>query len=443
MKIDLYHLYHHLHFSNLAYPIVLDVLKVWAESIGWEVRVFVCKEAKADLSTDADVVGISVYTQTAPAAYRIAEQLRRRGKVVILGGPHFRGPATYKEALSRCVAVVNSICEEQWRALLNDIARGKISSNLEEPPFIVDTEKKFRYPSNFYEALRSKKWYQIPSVPTSIGCPYDCSFCSPYLQGQYILRDIETIGNEVAHTSGKIVFICDATFGLRKRFTVQLMETLAPLGKKMGVETTLARLKDEEILNAMAVGGVKWLIVGIENLGSKLVKHGTDHLEDSLKQVVNKAHELGMHVLGNLICGLDCDGPESFEHMYNFCMTSNLDSIMIGILTPYPNTRLFEQLRSAGRIIDNNWEHYDCYHVVYRPRRMTVDQLIDGYIELYRGISNNGSLIKEAIRLGRKNGIRAETTVPMAYKLYSKFDLKKKQRVLRSLKENDRPRTKP
>ena len=42
------------------------------------------------------------------------------------------------------------------------------------------------------------------------------------------------------------------------------MEALAPLGKKMGVETSLARLKDEEILNAMAVGGVKWLIVGIE-----------------------------------------------------------------------------------------------------------------------------------------------------------------------------------
>jgi radical SAM superfamily enzyme YgiQ (UPF0313 family) len=194
MKIDLYHLYQRLHFSNLAYPIVLDVLKVWAESIGWEVRVFVCREAKADLSTDADVIGISVYTQTAPAAYRIAEQLRRRGKVVILGGPHFRGPATYKEAFSHCDAVVNSICEEQWKALLNDIARGKIFPSLEEPPFIVDTGKNFRYPSNFYETLKSKKWYQIPSVPTSIGCPYDCSFCSPYLQGEYILRDIETIG---------------------------------------------------------------------------------------------------------------------------------------------------------------------------------------------------------------------------------------------------------
>jgi radical SAM superfamily enzyme YgiQ (UPF0313 family) len=219
------------------------------------------------------------------------------------------------------------------------------------------------------------------------------------------------------------------------------MKALAPLEKKMGVETSLARLKDGEILNAMAVGGVKWLIVGIENLGSKLIKHGTDHLEDSLKRVVNKAHELGMHVQGNLICGLDCDGLESFEHMYDFCRTSNLDSIMIGILTPYPNTRLFEQLKTAGRIIDNSWEHYDCYHVVYRPRRMTVDQLIDGYIELYRSISNNGSLIKEAIRLGRKNGIRAETTIPVAYKLYSKFDLKRKERALRSLKEHDRPRT--
>ena len=114
MKIDLYHIFRQFHFSNFAFPIILDVLKVWSGSVGWEPRVTICKEAKVNLSSDAEVIGISVYTQTAPAAYRISDKLRKKGKIVILGGPHFRSPATYEEASSHCDVVVSSICREQW-----------------------------------------------------------------------------------------------------------------------------------------------------------------------------------------------------------------------------------------------------------------------------------------------------------------------------------------
>lgn len=431
MKIDLYHLHRYLHFTSFAYPIVLDVLKVWADSIGWEVRVSSCKEAKINLSSDAEVVGISVYTQTAPAAYRLGEKLRNQGKIVIFGGPHFRGPATYKEASYHCDVVVTSICEEQWKSLLNEIAEGKILPNRQKTLYIVDKENHFRYPNNFYETFKSQKWYQLPSVPTSIGCPYDCSFCSPYLQGEYILRDIKTIYNEVAHIKGKMMFLCDATFGLNKKFTIELMKALAPLEKKILVETTLARLKGKEILDAMALGGVKWIIVGIETLGLKLKKHGTADLEKSLKQVIERAHECGILVQGNLICGMDCDGPESFDHIYQFYNNSNLDSIMIGILTPYPNTRLYDQLQREGRIFDTNWECYDYHHVVYRPRRMTIDQLIDGYIQLYRSISSSRFIFKEGQQVYRNNGINAESTVLIAYNLYNKFDAKRQEKALR------------
>ena len=77
MKIDLYHLYRSFHFSKLAYPIALDVRKVWAESSGWEARVSICKESRVDLATDAAAGGISVYTQTPPASDRIGAELRR------------------------------------------------------------------------------------------------------------------------------------------------------------------------------------------------------------------------------------------------------------------------------------------------------------------------------------------------------------------------------
>jgi radical SAM superfamily enzyme YgiQ (UPF0313 family) len=383
MKIDLYHLCRDFHFSSFVNPIILNALRLWAESIGWEARISVCKEGEVDLSTDADVVGFSVYTQTAPAAYRVSDKLREGGKIVLLGGPHFRGPATVREAVSHCHVIINSISEEQWKRLLNDIAEGRIHADPQKVRYIIDNKKHFRYPDNSYESARNLKWYQMPSVPTSLGCPYCCNFCSPYLQGQYILRDIRAICNEVAHAKGKILFLSDATFGLNKKFTVNLMKGLAPLGMKMGVETTIARLKDTQFLDAMALGGVKWIITGIESPSMKLKKHGSANLDEDLKHVTEGIHERGMFIQGNLICGLDSDGAESFDEIYRFCDKTDMDSFMIDILTPYPNTELYETLKNQDRIFDTNWEHYDYRHVVYRPLRMTVDQLINGYLQLF------------------------------------------------------------
>lgn len=430
MKIDLYHLYRHFDYTRFVHPIVPDVLKVWAESIGYEVRVSVCKEAEVNLSTDADVVAISVYTQTAPTAYRLSEKLRRRGKVVILGGPHFRR-SNHQEAFPRCDVVVNSICEEQWKSLLRDIEKGKVVPNRRQVRYIEDEEQSFRYPNNFYETFKSQKWYQIPSVPTSIGCPYHCDFCSPYLQGKYILRDIRTVYNEMAHTKRKLVFICDATFGLYKKYTIELMKAIAPLKKQLLVETALVRLKDKDILNAMAKGGVKWISVGIETLSTKLTKHGRVDSEENLKRVIDEAHDRGMLVQGNFIFGLDCDGPDSFERVYQYYKNSNLDLIIIGILIPYPNTELYHRLHREGRIIDTNWEHYDSRHVVFRPLQITVDKLIDGYIQLYRSITNARFVYDKALQIYANNGISTHATAIIAYNLFKKFDATMKEKALR------------
>jgi radical SAM superfamily enzyme YgiQ (UPF0313 family) len=443
MKIDLYHLYRHLAFTHLAFPIILDVLKLWAESAGWLVRVAVCKEQQVDLATDADIIGFSVYTQTAPAAYRLSDKLRRRGKVVILGGPHFRGRITYPEAAPHCDAVVSSICKAQWQQLLTDVAGGRRSANHHPAIYIVDHHNHFRYPDEFYEPSRSQKWYQVASVPTSIGCPYSCHFCSPYLPGKYILRNIRTIYKEIANISRKMIFLCDASFGINKRFAVELMNTLAPLDKRILVETTLARLKDKDILNALAFGGVKWIVIGIESLSLKLTKHGAADVEAILKPVVDQAHELGLVVQGNLICGLDCDGPESFERLYRFFEESNLDSIMLGILTPYPNTKLYGQFQKEGRILDSNWEHYDYHHVVYQPLRMSVSQLIDGYRQLYHEISKTRWIFKEALRVYRNSGIRIQSAAVTAYNIYNKFVAQKEATALSRNQELSPANSKP
>ena len=108
---------------------------------------------------------------------------------------------------------------------------------------------------------------------------------------------------------------------------------------------------------------------------------------------------------------------------------------MMGILTPYPGTALYRQLEREGRIFDRNWDNYDCHHVVYEPKNMSADQLIEGYIGLYREVRRHRSVTRELMEGLWRQGPGIETGVRVASNLYQKFDSLKKARHLR---ENQR-----
>lgn len=430
MRIDIYHLYQHVDYANAVYPLIVDVLKVWAQSSGWEARVSVCREVRVDIDTDADVVAFSVFTQTAPAAYRLSATLRQRGKLVILGGPHFRG-ANNAEGLDHCDVLVYSICQQQWTDLLRAIERRQIRAGSGGQALsIVDRGGHFRYPDNFYSTFESQSWWQLPSIPTSLGCPYDCSFCNPFMQGAYLLRPLQIVYNELARVpKGRPIFFADATFGLHKRYTMDLMKAIAPLRRSLLIQSTLTRLQDEQLLDALAEGGVKWISIGIESLNSDLNKLGPGSVRESISRLLDQAHEREMVVEGNFICGLDSDGPGVFDEIYEFYENSSLDLIIVDVLTPYPNTRLFDQLKSAGRIIDADWEHYDYQHLVFRPLHMSANQLIDGYTNLYKSLyspSVMGRKLKAAYSMA---GFGTQLLGMMTYDAWSYYDARRKEKA--------------
>jgi hypothetical protein len=49
------------------------------------------------------------------------------------------------------------------------------------------------------------------------------------------------------------------------------------------------------------------------------------------------------------------------------------------VLTPYPGTRLYRRFKDQGRIISDDWSHYDHRTVVFRPRNMTPQKLAEGH----------------------------------------------------------------
>jgi radical SAM superfamily enzyme YgiQ (UPF0313 family) len=296
---------------------------------------------------------------------------------------------------------------------------------------VSDDESEFRYPESLSSVFDVQRFWQVASVPTSLGCPHDCHFCNPYLKGRYEARPVDEIRSDVASVPRwRPVFFADATFGLRKRHALELLEAIAPLGRKVLLESTLGRLQDLKLLDAMAAAGVKWITVGVESFGSRLAKLGRRSARESLARLLDEAHDRGMMIEANFICGLDEDGPEAFDRIYDFYATSSLDLIIIDLLTPYPNTRLYDEMLAADRIIDHNWESYDYRHVVFRPLKMSPEVLVERFNELYASLYSTrmaGRKIAAAFSLG---GIGLQSLGIAAYNIWSRFDARRKQRAL-------------
>ena len=107
------------------------------------------------------------------------------------------------------------------------------------------------------------------------------------------------------------------------------------------------------------------------------------------------------------------------------------DLVMMLVLTPYPNTRLFQRLQREGRILDINWEHYDYRHLVYRPARMTVDQFIEGYLQLCRSVMNCRSVWKKALQLIRDYGVTGESAAAVGFWVGSMIGTRIKEKAFR------------
>src|SRR3954469_21389987 len=77
-----------------------------------------------DLDFEADLVGITAITGTAPRAYRVADELRAKGHTVVLGGVH--ATLLPDEAAGHADALVLGYAEKAWPQLLRDFARGEL-----------------------------------------------------------------------------------------------------------------------------------------------------------------------------------------------------------------------------------------------------------------------------------------------------------------------------
>lgn len=325
-----------------------------------------------------DLVGISCITAYAPQAYAIADEFRRRGVPVVLGGYH--PSAEPDEAKQHADAVVIGEAEETWPQLLNDFEKGQLHP--------------------FYTPIRPVTSDLIPSpkkvfakgigIQATRGCPNRCEFCSisnMKFRNFYRARPVDVVAKEICMYTDKVFVFQDDSLTVNPTYTKTLFKEIKDLNKKFLAYGNINVLgRDKELLQlASDAGCIGWL-VGFESVCQQSLD-SIGKRTNTVTQYCSSTktlHDYGMIVEGSFVFGFDYDAPDIFKLTDEFVRTSEIDIPFALPLIPYPGTPIFERFMKNGRILTTDWSKYSGEYVVFQPKNMTPEELLFSTSELNR-----------------------------------------------------------
>jgi radical SAM superfamily enzyme YgiQ (UPF0313 family) len=101
---------------------------------------------------------------------------------------------------------------------------------------------------------------------------------------------------------------------------------------------------------------------------------------------------------GSFVFGLDEDGPDVFKRTVEWAVDCGITTATFHVLTPYPGTKLYQNMEKAGRILHRQWDQYDTRQVVYQPARLRAEELKAGYDWAYREFYSWSNILKASLQ---------------------------------------------
>ncbi|MEE9173117.1 MAG: radical SAM protein, partial [candidate division NC10 bacterium] len=250
---------------------------------------------------------------------------------------------------------------------------------------------------------------------TTRGCHFECEFCSvsPFNGKTTRRRPVQEVVKELAEVKkwisaelvqrvrrgslreafmtglkirlgiedGSIVAFVDDLHNSHRPYCRELWEALKSLDIKWGCQATLFLGDDREMVKLAADSGCVSVFVGMESVSEESLEetnkgfNRVQLFEDEIKMF----HDHGIMVNPGMVFGFDNDDESVFERSLEFLVRTKVELAYFNVLTPLPGTPLYERYNRDGRIFDRDWSKYDGKHVVYRPSRMTPEQLQEGF----------------------------------------------------------------
>ena len=338
---------------------------------------------KLRLDDSPDLVCMQVYVTNAYRAYQIADSYRSRGVYVAMGGLHVT--SLPQEALLHADTVILGPGEEAFPRFIDDFrkkrpercytARERSIENI--PPVRRDLIKRSRY-------------FVPNSLVVSRGCPHHCDFCYKdafYGSGKsfYTCR-VDSALKEIESLPGRHLYFLDDHLLGNRQFARELFEGMKGMKRVFQGAATVASILDGDLIERAADAGLRSIFVGFETFSPENLAQSNkaQNLSRDYAAAVRRLHDLGIMINGSFVFGLDDDNNDTFSRTVDWAVENAITTATFHVLTPYPGTRLFAKMEKEGRITSYDWSRYDTRHAVYKPARLSQEELEAGYKKAYR-----------------------------------------------------------
>jgi len=354
-----------------------------------------------------DLVALSYFTPQATHAHAVGDAFRLRGMPVVAGGMHPTAHPADAGAHADAVAVGEG--EALWPQILADAEAGALRPRYRAE--LLPSLAGLPLPRRDVIARPEAYEWQAGLVQATRGCPFSCPACLlPRAFGTRLrLRPIDDVVADVAAMPWPEVYVADDTLMLPTAkmadYAHALFAALAPIGKRLFVTSTLSLSTEPALLAAMLDAGVTslYVVFGFDPVSRKALEPGASvRARTRALDGLARVREAGIHVFGSFGLGGDDQDAGVFDRIVELGRAAELDLAEFFIVTPYPNTPLWDRCVAEDRLLGRPWREYNGAHVVHRPAGMTVGELERGFQAIwpafYEGVDPQQALRSLALR---------------------------------------------
>jgi radical SAM superfamily enzyme YgiQ (UPF0313 family) len=357
----------------------------------------------------ADLIGISITTYNAKRGYDIAQQVK---KPIVFGG--FHASLLPEECLAHGDYVITG--DGHSIVGLTDYLERKAADAIGQIPNLVykDGEKiiynqtetdvidlvpDFGLVKNYYKN-NLNRLLRIPLLTSaSRGCHCHCTFCSikaifpdfKKKDKKTLIKDIKSqISNQhiLSRFLPKIVWITDDNFFSDKEWAKDILRELIKLKTdyRFVIQARPDIASDDELLKLLKDAKVGIVYMGIESLNQKSLDNFNKDLSvRDIEFAIKKIRSHGINVHGLFVFGDDEFKKGDGLKVAEFVKRQKLSGVLIQPAIPFPGTKLYEKLKAEGRLLHEDWQHYNG-KVVFKPKNMTAAELQKEIYECYKKV---------------------------------------------------------
>jgi anaerobic magnesium-protoporphyrin IX monomethyl ester cyclase len=221
---------------------------------------------------------------------------------------------------------------------------------------------------------------KFASIFTSLGCPYECSFCAihttygehkiRYWGPEWVLRQIDILVQEygVRHIN-----IHDELFVFNPKHYLPIAQALIEREYNLNINAfarvdTLAKTSMENLIT-LKKAGFHWLKLGIETGNTRIRANvGKDSYDiDAVRAAVTKAHSVGIDFCANFMFGLPGDDYDSMQDTLKLALELMPAFPSFFCAMAIPGSNLYEQAIEKCIPLPETWLGYASQGYDFKP----------------------------------------------------------------------------